>query len=94
VPSCKISSKSAKRFLRYRDFSIFKIAAVRHAGFDFEIFQFLVFRQFGRSKIHYHIPFLIKIGRMAAEISHLMRFSKLRPSATLDFCKIDFLNIS
>jgi len=32
VPSCKISSKSAKRFLRYHDFFIFKMADVRHLG--------------------------------------------------------------
>ena len=39
MPSCKILSKSAKRFLRYRDFSIFKMATVCHLGFSF----FLIF---------------------------------------------------
>jgi len=55
VPSCKISSKSAKRFLRYRDFSIFKMAAVRHL--DFEICKFLVSHQVERSKMHHYTKF-------------------------------------
>jgi len=51
VPPCKISSKSAKRFLRYHNFSIIKIAAVRHFGF-FKNWFFKTFLRVWRANMH------------------------------------------
>jgi len=55
VSSCQTSSKLATRFLRYRDFSIYKMAAVRHLGFL--NFKFNVARQVGRANMHRHTKF-------------------------------------
>jgi len=60
-----------KRFLRYRDFSIFKMATVRHLGFwIFLNFWFSKWR--GQRCII--IPNFIKIGRTATEILPLTFF--------------------
>jgi len=79
VPSCKISSQSAKRFTRYRDFSIFKMAAVCHHGF----LNFWFPIRLGEQRCII-IPNFIKIGLMAAEISHIT-FFKMAAVRHLDF---------
>jgi len=57
-----------KRFLRYHDFSIYKMAAVRHLGFL--NFKFWLPVRLG-GLICIVIPNFIKVGRTAADISHL-----------------------
>jgi len=47
--------KSAKRFLRFRDFPIFKMAAVRHLGFW--NFSFFGFPSVCRAKVHHYTKF-------------------------------------
>jgi len=69
MSSCKISSKSAKQFLRYRGFSIFKMAAVCRFGFTIYLNIWSLVRL--EVLIFTAIPNFIKIGQTVAEISHL-----------------------
>jgi len=77
--------KIGKRFLRYRDISIFKMAAI----LDFEILTFWFPDRFGGLRCNI-VPNFIKIDRTAAEILHLT-FFKMAAVRHLGFVKNSFL---
>jgi len=78
----QISSKSAKRFRRYRDFSIFNMAAVRHL----EFLNFWIFGRPSDRKAWYASSYQIspKSVKQLLLYSNLSFISRWRPSAILD----------
>jgi len=56
---CQISSKSVTRLQRYGDYTVFKMAAVRHIGFV--KFIFLTVGEVKRTILHQHTKYNTKI---------------------------------
>jgi len=74
VSSCKISSKSSKRFWRYLDFVYFQDSR-RPPSWIVKFLNFWSTVRFG-DLICIAVPNVTKIGRTVAEISHVTFFKK------------------
>ena len=81
---CQISRRSVKTFRRYGRFSTFKDGGRRHFGF----LKFQIFHSWDAQDC-VCMPNFAEIALTAAEIWRFFYFSRWRPSAILDFQKLE-----
>jgi len=87
--SCQMSSKSVKWFLRYRDFSIFKMLAVCHTGFV-KMWKFYWLKgPEGRGAPLWHTS--LKLVKQFLRYRDFSFFSRWRPTAISDFENVKIL---
>jgi len=88
VSSCQILCRSVEPLRRYGRFSVFKMAAVRHLGFS-KVGNFNGPYPSG-AKMRHHAKFCADGSNRCGDTA-VFNFSRWRPSAILDFQKLEIL---